>query len=160
VNETRFRISGTVMVQRPEVMLIQASAPWRTDWLTSGLYDDGWTQPGTPAHVRVFATPGQKHAVVRTLTLQIRAPDQVQKRSFTITWSGGSLHADANGTNSVTEQVELCVPARGFAQVSLATPASSIIAGDQRSRDTYTLTRKGGVLLGNLSLADEIGPRC
>ena len=160
VNETRFRISGTVMIQRPDVMLIQAASPWRTDWLTYGLYDDGWTQPGTPARVRVFAVPGQKHAVMRTLTFQVRAPIQIPRRSFAITWNGGSLHADANGTNSVSERVDVCVPAHGFAEVRLATPASSTIPGDQRGADTWMLTRKGGVLLADLSLADEIGATC
>jgi hypothetical protein len=160
VNETRFRISGTVMIQRPDVMLIQAASPWRTDWLTYDLYDDGWTRPGTAARIRVFATPGQEHAVTRTLTLQVRAPIQVPRRSFTIAWTGGSLHADANGTNSVSERVDVCVPARGFAEVRLATPVSSTIPGDQRGADTWMLARKGGVLLSDLSLADEVGETC
>jgi hypothetical protein len=160
VNETRFRISGNVMVQRPDVMLIDASAPWHTDWLTSGLYDDGWTQPRTPARIRIFATPVQCHGVMRTLTLQVRAPIDVDRRPFEIAWKGGSLHPDANGTNSVSERIDVCVPAHGFAEVRLATPVSSEIPGDQKSRDTYTLTRKGGILLAGLSLADEIGAPC
>jgi hypothetical protein len=97
---------------------------------------------------------------MRTLTFQVRAPIQIPRRSFTIAWNGGSLHADANGTSSVSERVDVCVPARGFAEVSLATPVTSIIPGDQRSRDTWTLARKGGVLLADLSLADEIGDPC
>ena len=160
VNETRFRISGVVMVQRPDAMLIHASAPWRTDWLTSGLYDDGWTQPGTLVHVRVFATPAQHHAVMRTLTFQVRAPIDVPNRSFEIAWNGGSLHADANGTNSVSERVDVCVPTHGFAEIRLATSASSEIPGDQRNEDTSILPRKGGVLIAGLSLADEIGAPC
>jgi hypothetical protein len=160
VNETRFRISGNVIIQRPEAMLIQAASPWRTDWLTYGLYDDGWTKPGTPARVRVFATPEQQHAVKRTLTFQVRAPIGVDARRFEITGNEGSLHADANGTNSVSERVDVCVPAHGFAEVRLATPVSSIIPGDQKRADTWMLTRKGGVLVGDLSLADEIGARC
>jgi hypothetical protein len=160
VNETRFRISGNVIIQRPDAMLIQAASPWRTDWLTYGLYDDGWTMPGTPARVRVFAAPEQQHAVIRTLTFQVRAPIGVDARRFEITWNGGSLHADANGTNSVSERVDVCVPAHGFAEVRLATPVSSIIPGDQKRADTWMLTRKGGVLVADLSLADEIGARC
>jgi hypothetical protein len=97
---------------------------------------------------------------MRTLTFQVRAPIEVPKRSFEIAWNGGSLHADANGTNSVSERVDVCVPTRGFAEIRLVTSASSEIPGDQRSEDTSILPRKGGVLIAGLSLADEIGGPC
>ena len=43
VSESRFRISGNVLRIDPSgVMLIDADMPWRTDWLTYGLYNDGW----------------------------------------------------------------------------------------------------------------------
>ena len=46
--ETRFRISGTAVSNTRGAMLIEAEQPWRTDWLTFGLYDDGWSRPGVP----------------------------------------------------------------------------------------------------------------
>jgi hypothetical protein len=128
--------------------------------LTSDLYDDGWTRPGKAAVVRVFAAPGQSHAVTRTLTLQVRAPQEIAARPFAITWKGGSLHAVAIGANSVSERIDICVPAHTFAEVHLATPVTSIIPGDQKRADTWLLTRRGGVLLSGLSLADEIGAPC
>src|SRR5207247_233859 len=73
--ETRFRISGTVRAEQYNVRLVDAARPWRTDWLTFGLTDDGWTKPGVVARVRVFAAPGQPTAVSRSLALAIRAAD-------------------------------------------------------------------------------------
>ena len=55
VTETRFRIAGNVQVQGQTMMLIDADRPWRTSWLTYGLYDDGWTKSGAAVMIRVFA---------------------------------------------------------------------------------------------------------
>jgi hypothetical protein len=160
VGETRFRVSGTVVLQPGSVMVIKTAEPWRTDWLTSGLYDDGWTRPDTPAVVRVFAAPGQKGAVQRTLTLQLRSPADVASRDFTIGWAGGSLRGTAGNAGSVSERVELCVPAGGYADVQLETPDSSTIPGDLRSQADSGTPRQGGLLVAGISLADEIGGRC
>jgi hypothetical protein len=160
VGETRFRISGTVVLQPGSVMVIKAAEPWRTDWLTSGLYDDGWTRPDTPAVVRVFAAPGQKGAVQRTLTLQLRSPADVTSRGFTIGWAGGSLQGTAGNAGSVSERVELCVPAGGYADVQLETPDSSTVPGDLKSQADSGIPRQGGLLVAGISLADEIGGRC
>src|SRR5207342_2930208 len=80
--ESRFHIAGVTRNVNRQVTLIHATLPWRTDWLTYGLTDDGWTKPGTTARVRVFAQPGQKRAVTRTVTIQIWAPNDVTSRPF------------------------------------------------------------------------------
>ena len=63
--ETRFRISGAAIANQQGVLLVRALIPWRLDWLTFGLYDDGWTQPDTTVSVRIFSARGEKHAVIR-----------------------------------------------------------------------------------------------
>jgi hypothetical protein len=160
VGETRFTISGTVVLQRPDALVIRAVMPWRTDWLSFGLYDDGWTRPRTRARIRVFATPGQRTALIRTLTVQVRSPVDIPHRAFELAWDHHSLRGDAVSGNSVSERIELCVPAHGFAEVRLTTPVSSSIPGDQRSEADSLTTRKGGVLVADISLANEIGFRC
>jgi hypothetical protein len=159
VGETRFRISGTVRLQNTDVMLIQAAMPWRTDWLTSGLYGDGWTRPHTTAHIHVFAAPGQRGPVTRSLTVQLRAPIDVAERPFTLAWRHGTIRATANSQNNVAEQIPLCVPARGYADVRISSPASSD-AGPDQSQLEPRLQRPGGVLVAGISLADEIGAAC
>ena len=52
----------------------EGGSPWRADWLSFGLYDDGWTRPGVVARVRSFARPGQTEPLERSLVLQFEAP--------------------------------------------------------------------------------------
>ena len=59
IGDARFHIAGTVLLNDRGVFLVQPEQPWRADWLTTGLYDDGWTKPHAAGHIRVFAYPGQ-----------------------------------------------------------------------------------------------------
>ena len=59
VSDARFQITGTVVTNDRGLFLVKPERPWRADWSTTGLYDDGWTKPGAPARIRVFAYPGQ-----------------------------------------------------------------------------------------------------
>ena len=70
--ETRFRVSGKAVSSRAASLLIDAERPWRTDWLTFGLYDDGWTSRRAPARIRVFAYPHQQGARTRYLAVGVR----------------------------------------------------------------------------------------
>ena len=160
VGETRFRISGNVQVQRPDVMLIDAELPWRVDWITFGLYDDGWTRPKVPARIRVFAVPGQTGPVTRTLSLQVQLPPNVDRGFFSIVSNLRTVRGELSAGNTAFEQVPVCVPAHGYAETEFATPAVSAIPGDQASHDTSTVARAGGLLLGNISLSDELGGAC
>jgi hypothetical protein len=155
IGETRFRISGTVTKETLGVRLVRTAFPWRTDWLTSGLYDDGWTRPGTAARIRVFAVPGQRHAVTRTLTVQVRLPPGMSPRPVTLTWSNGSIRIGSNAE----PRLSVCVPRSGYADVRLLTPHNSPIPVDQ-STPGSTRPRTGGVLVAAITVADEIGSRC
>jgi MFS family permease len=167
--ETRFRIAGTAVADTRNTLLIDADRPWRADWLTFGLYDDGWTRPGTTARVRVFAQPGQTRAVLRTLTLGVRAPFQpapggsvplVTRRPFTVASDVEREEGVANGRDRVVERIAVCVPAHGFADVRISTPDHSPVYGDMRDQSSVGIGREAGVLLTEVALADEIGPRC
>jgi hypothetical protein len=159
VGETRFRISGTVQIQNTDLMVIRADEPWRTDWLTSGLYGDGWTRPNTTAHVHVFAVPGQRGAVMRTLTVQVRAPVDQPDRAFRIEWRRGSVGGKANDQSSSIEQIPLCVPAHGYADVRVSSPTTSDVGPDQSVLGAAP-HRLGGVLVADISLSDDIGGAC
>jgi hypothetical protein len=134
--------------------------PWRTDWLTFGITDDGWTKPGVTARVRVFAVPGQKGAVTRTLSLGVRAPFDVFERPFEVNSNRHDVRAVAHGNDRVPVTVHVCVPARGFSDVTIRTPESSESFGDARNAAAFQVQRKVGVLFSEIALADEIGPRC
>jgi hypothetical protein len=158
--ETRFRIAGQVVSNNRGTLLIEAEQPWRSDWLTFGLYDDGWTRPGVPATVRVYPTPGQRRAVTRYLSLGVRAPDDVATRDFELTSGPERRRAQAGSGPTVYETVAVCVPPAGFGRVGIRAAASSPVYGDMRDPSSIGEYRVAGVLLSQIALADEVGPAC
>jgi hypothetical protein len=158
--ETRFRVSGTVRAEQYNVRLVNAARPWRTDWLTFGLTDDGWTKPGVVARVRVFAAPGQQTAVARSLSLAIRAADASPRTTFTVRSNVARWESDEGNAGTVVGSIRVCVPRRGYTDVRISTPLVARTYGDMRSADTFGFERRVGVFVGSVALADEIGPPC
>jgi hypothetical protein len=159
--ESRFRVSGKEIATSTTdgLRLIQADLPWRTDWLSFGLYDDGWTRPGVTARVRVFATPGQRGPVLRGITFGISAPDGVTSRPFELR-SGQVVVRGVASQDTVFEGIRVCVPAGGYAEVRLRSPDSSAIPGDLATLATSLRPRAGGVFVSQIGLADELGGPC
>jgi len=159
--ETRFRLDGHVTSDTRATMLIDTTKPWRADWLTFGLYDDGWTKPGVPGTIRVFSTPGQTHAEIRYLTLGVRAPFGVTARPFTARSNRTLVNAAANGVDRVIEVLKVCVPPRGFSDAQVSTAVASPIGyGQPTTATSFFRQRRAGVLLTEIALADEIGEPC
>ncbi len=80
VSETRFRLVGVTKFTEQNVELVDVGTSWRLEWLTFGMYDDGWTKPGIPVSVRLYPAPGQRTARVRGVTFILRAPTDVAQR--------------------------------------------------------------------------------
>ncbi len=157
--ESRFRVSGKEIANADGLNLIDAAEPWRTDWLSFGLYDDGWTRPGVTARVRVFATPDQRAPVLRGITFGVRAPDGVASRSFELSSNQGVVHGTASQDTGFYP-IHVCVPAHGYADVRLRVPAASEIPGDLATLASSLRRRRGGVFLSQIGLADELGGSC
>jgi len=155
--ETRFRIAGKPAAEYRGVLLIDTEKPWRAQWLTFGLYDDGWTEPGIVARIRIFAAPEQTEPVVRYLTISVSTATDVDKRAFHLVSNMGDWRGQAVRERTST-QVPVCVPARGFADVRLGTRGYSPIYGDPQSSESFSsYARSGGVLVTQIALADETG---
>jgi hypothetical protein len=158
IKETRFRIAGKTVAEYRGVLLTEAERPWRTPWLTFGLYDDGWTVPRVASRIRIFSTPEQTDPLARYLTVTARAPRDIGRRRFRvrsnmIDWRGTALEAGTTG------QFPVCVPTQGFADVRITARGFTPIYGDPRSERTFvSYARSGGVMLSQISLADETGP--
>jgi hypothetical protein len=159
LRDTRFRISGPVLTTRGGVLLIRAHRPWRTDWLTDGLYADGWTLPGRAARVRVFAVPGLRGARTRYLSFQVWAPHAVSRR-FDVVSDLQRVRGEVTSPYTARRTIRVCVPPRGFSEVRLRPHGSSPIPGDLSSLETLAQPRRGGVFLAQIALADEVGPAC
>ena len=159
VGDARFHIAGTVVTNDRGLFLVRPDRPWRADWLTTGLYDDGWTRPGVIAHVRVFSYPGQTGRVTRTVTVYVFAPPGVTARPFELASNLGSWHAAA-GADQVTQDATVCVPARGSADVRLTASGTSPVYGDPTSLATAGTPRQAGVLVARVYLSGQPGGAC
>jgi hypothetical protein len=148
--DARFHIEGRHLATQRGVAIVFPDRPWRADWVTYGLYPDGWTRPDTPARIRVF--PGRKQArpVLRTLRVTISAPEN-QQRPVALTSNTGTWKLQA--TNSASEvQATVCVPAHRPADVSLRTIGASPVEGDPSTSLTVGEPRSAGVLVGQIVL--------
>ena len=154
--DARFHVAGRTLTAQRGVSLVLPERPWHADWVSYGLYDDGWTRPDTPARIRVFAAPGQRRAVTRTLTLALLAPGDVASRPAVLRSNEGRWTVVA-AQNAAQQAVTVCVPAGGFTDVTLTASASSPINNDQATPEGQP--RNGGVLVDWLSLAEAV-PGC
>jgi hypothetical protein len=157
-DDARFHIAGRTLTTQRGVSIVLPVRPWHADWVSYGLYDDGWTRPGKPARIRVFAAPGQRGAVRRTLTIALLAPGNVTAQPALLRSDAGRWRVVA-GQNAAQQAVTVCVPAAGYSDVTLTTAGSSPIYGDQATQAGAATPRQAGVLVDWLSLA-EPGARC
>jgi hypothetical protein len=159
VDETRFRIGGLAIAASENGVLVDAGPHWRLAWRTLGTYDDGWTRPGVPVHVRVYPRRGQRHPELRTLSFVVRSPDDVPQRPITFSSEDRKTRVVAT-PNALTQDVTVCVPVRGYADVKLDVEGSSSIPGDLATLAQSTMPRQGGIAIASLGEADEIGGSC
>jgi hypothetical protein len=158
VGETRFRLVGVTRFNEQNVELIDVGTPWRLEWLTSGLYDDGWTKPGIPVTVRLYPAPGQQTPRIRTVTFIMRAPTSSQ-RPVEISAQGHSVQATVTVSSTIAS-TSVCVPTHGYAAIRLRVSGASGIPGDQATLADSETPRRGGVYVASIGEADEIGPDC
>ncbi|MGZ4258268.1 MAG: hypothetical protein ACXVRE_10945 [Gaiellaceae bacterium] len=157
-DDARFHIAGRTLTTQRGVSVVLPSRPWHADWVSYGLYDDGWTQPGKPARIRVFAAPGQRGAVRRTLTIALLAAGDVVAHPALLRSNEGLARVVA-AQNAAQQAVTVCVPAKGYADVTLTTAGSFPIYGDQATAESVGVPRQAGVLVDWVSLAAP-GPSC
>jgi hypothetical protein len=155
VADTRFHIAGTVVTNNRNVFLVRPDEPWRADWTTSGLYDDGWTRPGVTAHIRVYAYPGQDRRRTRTVTVSAFAPAGVGSRPLQV----GNSHAVA-GDNEVSLETTVCVPPNGSTAIPVRVDGVSPIPGDPTTDLTVSEPRQGGLQISRIYLSGAIGADC
>ena len=158
-NDARFHVAGRALTAERGVSIVFPTRPWRADWVSYGLYPDGWTKPATTARIRVFADPAQKGAVTRSLALNLLSPENVPPRRVTISSNAGRHMLDV-GSSSVTQAVTVCVPAHGHADVTIGPTAVSPIAGAPTTVESASETREAGVLVDRVDLDETLGASC
>jgi hypothetical protein len=151
LEETRFHIAGQSISSQRDAVLVQPDRPWRADWTSSGLYNDGWTRPGETARIRVFARPSQSTTETRYVSLYLLAPGGVPARAVTVKSDRVTWHVDV-GSEVVKQEAWVCVPPHGHSDLRLSVRGASPISGDLSNGVSFAEPRDGGVLVHQIAL--------
>jgi hypothetical protein len=161
INESRFQIAGNVQAQTGQAMLIDAVEPWHLAWLSFGLSDDGWLQPHRSARIRVYSSTGQHGSRIHFLSIQVWAPSGVVHRPFVVGSDLVSRREFVSDTGTTfVNTLPVCVPARGYSDVTVKASGESTIPGDMSSLSSSLGTRTGSVYLADISVSKTVGGRC
>jgi hypothetical protein len=155
--ETRFGLAGSSGPSSGDIRLVRAAMPWRAQWISFGLYDDGWTEPGVTARIRIFPFPGQRRPQVRTLAFAVHAADEVARQRVQLSSNIARWNENVT-TGTVVSQLHVCVPTRGYTEIRISTRDVVTIPADQSVQPDQS--RRGGVFFGETALADEVGGNC
>jgi len=150
-------VKGRLLTTQRDVSIIFPDRPWRADWVTRGLYPDGWSRPGRVAHIKVFPDAAQHGPALRTLTVTMRAPEGAS-RPATLRLNTGRWHVTV-GADTLQQVVNVCVPRNKPAEVTLRALGASAIPGDPSTIETFAQPRQAGVLVGSIALG-ELGASC
>jgi hypothetical protein len=156
--DTRFQLAGEGIGSSGDIRLVRAAMPWRAQWISFGLYDDGWTKPGVTARFRIFPSPGQTHAEIRVFAFAVHPADGVTSQPVHLVSNLARWSGNASDTGTIVSQLKVCVPASGYTEIRVSTPRSVEIPVEQSEPSTQS--RRGGVFFGETALADEVDGRC
>jgi hypothetical protein len=127
--ETRFRLLGARQIAdgRP-LRLVAVRRPYRLAWATRGFTTDGWTHPGRPARLRLYAHGRTvRRTVVVTLAASRYAPRPVEFAfgSGDAVVRGG---VDPGGARPPV-RLSVCVPAGGHADLTITADDETHLPG-------------------------------
>jgi hypothetical protein len=155
-SDVRFRLAGSMRLLDRDAYLYETKRPWRATWVADGIWPDGFTRPETPATIDVFPNPGQKGPLRRFLTLSIASSDREEPMPVRVTSGEGEWAAEIAPETSFEPGVVVCVPPDGPGQVTIETPATSLVHPDPtKTAPNGRVDRHVGVLLRSVALADE-----
>jgi hypothetical protein len=104
-------------VRHGDATLYRTPLPYRAGWATRGVDDDGTTHVGRDAVVRVFGDRGAPTARTRVRILLSALIGAGRSHRYTVTSQG--VTKERRVRTSQSEQLEVCVPASGHADVTL-----------------------------------------
>jgi hypothetical protein len=124
-SDSRFGLAGDQVAANVGLSLVGVERPYRARWVTRGLDPDGWTRPGRPATIRVYAEPGRHSEAVGISVTLDAPPEATAATSYTLATTKSSV---APGTRAVA-QTQVCVPAGGHADLVIESDRTATIAG-------------------------------
>lgn len=148
--DPRFALAGSRHASNLGFDVIAVDRPYRAAWASRGLETDGWTSPGRPVTIRVYARPGEERELI-VVRLTVQAPEgtpALYRISAPDEDRAGPLFAGA----AREEVVSVCVPARGLIDLTLTGWSNARIDGPPLGPEIET-TRRVGVGVSSISVA-------
>jgi len=124
-DDARLRLVGARVGQNYGLDILEPERPYRADWITKELYPDGSMRSGTPATIRVFATPGSQDPERVHVEVVLRAPSQ---RPVGFRVGNGAARRMAGG-EVVKVGRNLCIEPRSHAELQLVSTKGARIVG-------------------------------
>jgi hypothetical protein len=153
--DPRFRLAGPRHATNLGLEVIAVERPYRAEWATHGLSVDGWTRPGGPVTIRVFGVPGRPAAPTH-VSVQLTAPPA--RAAYTLATVGTRRAGELAPGETRVEELEVCPPAGGHADIRLVSERAASIPGPPLGPGPAG-TRSVGVGLGRIELVRGDG-RC
>jgi hypothetical protein len=124
-NDSRFGLIGSQAAMNVGLVVQEVGRPYRAQWATRGLDVDGWTRPGRPATIRVYAAPGQPSRVA-SVTALLDAPPEA---SGPVTYRLGKTAGAVAPGRRAQSTVRACLRADGHVDLTLDAGTSATIEG-------------------------------
>ncbi len=124
-SDPRFGLAGSQAAANVGLRVLAVERPYRALWATRGLYPDGWTRPGRPATLRVYAEPGHGSERVR-IAVTLAAPPEARAA---VRYRLGDVTGSIDPGRQAGSEVERCVPAGGHTDLTLSSAFAATIHG-------------------------------
>jgi hypothetical protein len=131
-DDSRFHLAGaTRIAAAPPLELVRTTKRVRADWLTRGLFADGWTQPGRTARLRFYARGRpRRFNVVIALTA---ARTAARRQRYRLVARGATHRGSVRRRRVARIAFDVAVPANSFAEARL------VVRGGARLADGRTV---------------------
>jgi hypothetical protein len=146
-NDSRFGLAGSQAAANGLVVRA-VDRPYRALWATRGLELDGWTRPGRPATIRVYAAPGQPSRVT-SVTAALYAPPEA---SGPVPYRLGDTRGATPPGQGTQASASVCLPAGGHSDLTFEADMSATIEGPPLGPDPSP-SRDVGVQLSGVQVA-------
>jgi hypothetical protein len=154
--DSRFLLAGSQHAANVGLVVRAVDRPYRALWASRGLRTDGWTSPGRPATIRIYASNRDRPELV-DVQVSVRGPSTDAARyriSAPEVVRAGALAADGFGAQTLS----VCVPAGSAADITLLSTTGVPIEGPPLSPGTRH-PRLVGVALDAVSI-EPTGRAC
>ena len=133
---------------------IPPNRPWRADWISAGLYADGWTRPGVRARIiGVRASrAGEQRPAATSRSTSSRPPTLVAGSDVPVEQRHVAARRRSERRRSRMWRLR---PRTGMPPCSLDVQGASPIPGDESNIASFAEPRDGGVLITQVALLGE-----